>query len=918
MAVARGSRLGLLPYAVSQVFRGRRRTISSMIGIALTVAFLSGTFIAIDSSLRAVAEGRFAGLQADFVLNVLTNRTQELADELRAIPGILSAAPFNLLYLPSIGRWGETPTSGVQALAVDPDHLPGVFDGTQVQGTMELPRGSAVLSDIVALEAGAVVGDVVFVEGLSYNATSGTSEPRFVNLTIEGIVTIPSGWEPPLFSAGGVPSDRFIAVHIRDGTWLSSELFGQEIDGATFEILVDRNLVLNPYDVVWSQRNLARIGSEIRLVAAPYGETTLYDLVSPIVAGLDVVLPLFRTVYVLLSIPLIILGISLGAVGVDLGHSERRRELAVLKTRGATGSQVWRVLAMESVIVGCLAAILGLIAGVGISRLVAPFVTFFVLAIPRLEDLVFSPGTLALSAAFGVSLAFAATYRSAKRASRLPIVETLRHYSPHEATVRYRPTLDVILVAVGVGTYVLDLTAFLVGPSLLGVLAGPLFFVMLPFAPFLLLIGLTRLLTRATPRFYQAAARLLRPFARNLHHLISQNLRRNPRRASNIALLIALGLAFGIFVLSLTSSFIVREVRILRASIGADMAGLSPIGDETFEDNVTRVAGVAAVTSILPIPALLSLSPPTYSRPDLFALDPGTFFATTAPEPWYFLDGDPGPAQRVLSTAGEVLVSEGFMEDAFLEVRDPLRLVYSDQEGDYLDVTIGGVVRGLPGVSSYADVLPRAVYGSRETFAPILSALTSAGTSPRPAFLVDLNPEADWRAAKEAIVLLGASDVRVYEEERATASRNPAARNMLGFFSVELAFVLVILTAGLALTTYAASLDREVEFAAIIARGASGWQAAALLLGEALSIVVVGGLVGFGAGVAALYGGARVFGAGPGGEAFEPLVPFPFVVPLEALLLVGVTFLVMVFASLLVSWRIARMDVPRVLKLRAG
>jgi len=266
---------------------------------------------------------------------------------------------------------------------VDPDHLPGVFDGTQVQGTMELPRGSAVLSDIVALEAGAVVGDVVFVEGLSYNATSGTSEPRFVNLTIEGIVTIPSGWEPPLFSAGGVPSDRFIAVHIRDGTWLSSELFGQEIDGATFEILVDRNLVLNPYDVVWSQRNLARIGSEIRLVAAPYGETTLYDLVSPIVAGLDVVLPLFRTVYVLLSIPLIILGISLGAVGVDLGHSERRRELAVLKTRGATGSQVWRVLAMESVIVGCLAAILGLIAGVGISRLVAPFVTFFVLAIPR-------------------------------------------------------------------------------------------------------------------------------------------------------------------------------------------------------------------------------------------------------------------------------------------------------------------------------------------------------------------------------------------------------------------------------------------------------------------------------------------------------------------------------------------------------
>jgi len=47
-------------------------------------------------------------------------------------------------------------------------------------------------------------------------------------------------------------------------------------------------------------------------------------------------------------------------------------------------------------------------------------------------------------------------------------------------------------------------------------------------------------------------------------------------------------------------------------------------------------------------------------------------------------------------------------------------------------------------------------------------------------------------------------------------------------------------------------------------------------------------------------------------------VPFPFVVPLEALSVVGLAFLVMFLASLAVAWRIARMDVPRVLRLRAG
>ncbi len=104
----------------------------------------------------------------------------------------------------------------------------------------------------------------------------------------------------------------------------------------------------------------------------------------------------------------------------------------------------------------------------------------------------------------------------------------------------------------------------------------------------------------------------------------------------------------------------------------------------------------------------------------------------------------------------------------------------------------------------------------------------------------------------------------------------------------------------------------------MIARGASGWQAATILLGEAFSILVIGTLVGLGTGALAAYGGARILGPGPGGEAYAPLVPFPFVVPLEALSVVGLAFLVMFLASLAVAWRIARMDVPRVLRLRAG
>lgn len=102
-----------------------------------------------------------------------------------------------------------------------------------------------------------------------------------------------------------------------------------------------------------------------------------------------------------------------------------------------------------------------------------------------------------------------------------------------------------------------------------------------------------------------------------------------------------------------------------------------------------------------------------------------------------------------------------------------------------------------------------------------------------------------------------------------------------------------------------------------MARGASGWHAATILLGESFSILVIGSLVGIGAGVVASFGGTQLFAAGPPGSD-ESLVPYPFVVPAEVALLVVLAFAVMLVASLFVSWRIARMDVARVLKLRGG
>src|SRR2546427_12804965 len=85
-------------------------------------------------------------------------------------------------------------------------------------------------------------------------------------------------------------------------------------------------------------------------------------------------------------------------------------------------------------------------------------------------------------------------------------------------------------------------------------LIGALFFILLPFTPIFLIVGTTRLLTRSTGRVYEWTARVCKLLAKNLYYVISKNLRRNRRRSAYVAVIMALGIAFRMFILVAFSS----------------------------------------------------------------------------------------------------------------------------------------------------------------------------------------------------------------------------------------------------------------------------------------------------------------------------------------------------------------------------
>lgn len=941
--------MSLLRYAASGILRNRRRTFSSVLGVLLAVTFIAGTFIAIDSSARATLDATLRSIQGDFNYygsplaggSVPQSNGTDLRDALAAVPGITDVSVYRYInsYTGSMAIYNPSSENNYtnyfgSLLAVDPAHLPYSYRDIAVSGSMNLPNGTLAVDSQTASSLQAKVGDSLVLMSQTWN---GTGTRNFtVPFTLGAIVTFPAPSYP--YYIGPYPGfyGTNVAVNLRDMASITnrlnlSQMYPSQVQG---EIWVNRSRFVNPYDNQATTFQLTRLGRQLNQVLTQTGYSGFVnDNISPALAAFSVTLLIQRVQYLLLSFPVILLGLYLGAVGVDLGHAERRRELGVLKTRGASRRQIALLLISESVLGGLVATVLGLLFGLGLSRILIGAVTPFGAAADY-STVNLTPDTILIVAILSTIFMALVSYRSARRTASLPIIETLRYYAPGETKIHYSPVADIALIGYSVLVYAMFFYVSSSPGNLFILMIGSLLVITLPITPILLIIGSVRLMTRSTGRVYEWTARLIRPFARNLEYIVSRNLSRNPRRSSNIAIIIALGLAFGIFVVSSLGSQQAMQQQTLRANIGADMAVGVPSNSRTnatattasFEANLTNISGIVKFTHTLPL--WITVSPTTnYGSAIVYAIDPSTYFSVAQPAAFNFENpGNPAGAQQVLSTDGQVLITGNFATHAALQIGDPLLLsttIYTNNTSQLVSVPVhvGGIVRFLPGTFngyfSGSVSAPDEVYGSFTTLGKLVDAQYGGGpVYGGDRFLVSLKPGVDWKTVKADVLALGTTDVQVYEEQLAQINNNAFLGSFLGFIRMEIAFIVVILTAGLALIIYAASLERTVEFAGITARGSSGWQTAGLLIGEAFSIMLIGVIMGFAVGVLTGYLSVSITTPSFGGG--ESIVPNVFVFPLDGLILLALAPVAMLGTTVLVAWRIARMNVARVLKMRGG
>ncbi len=275
--------------------------------------------------------------------------------------------------------------------------------------------------------------------------------------------------------------------------------------------------------------------------------------------------------------------------------AQRTRELATLRTLGATGRQVRRSVLLEAFAIGLLASVVGLFLGLGLAKGLNSLFHHLGIDLPQAAT-VFATRTVIVSLLVGVGITMLAALRPAARATRVPPIAAVREGAllPTSRFARFNTpaalgVLGGAVVLMLVGLFVSSLSTGLrllaIGLGAVGVFVGVAMLAKTLVPP------LAKALGWPATRIGGTAGRLARG-----------NAMRNPTRTASTASALMIGLALVTLVSVLAAGLKTTFEGSVNELFHADYAltatnNFSPVSTASAEA-VARVPGVQVVSGV--------------------------------------------------------------------------------------------------------------------------------------------------------------------------------------------------------------------------------------------------------------------------------------------------------------------------------
>jgi putative ABC transport system permease protein len=541
-----------------------------------------------------------------------------------------------------------------------------------------------------------------------------------------------------------------------------------------------------------------------------------------------------RVLFLFLGVPGVVLAILVTLAVAASGSDRRRREQALLRTRGASLLQVMRLAGAEAAAIGVVATVLGLaLAGTT------------AIAWWHLANLGIALLWFALAAAVGLVLAIAAFVVPAWRDATLSTVSAARIDASQQSIPLWQRLYvdlafiimgaiafwsaakrgyEIVLAPEGIAQTSVHYEAFL-APLCLWIGLG------------LLSVRLSRLVLGSGRRAVEVA---IAPISHSLSPLVAASLSRQRGRIARGVALVALAFAFA------TATAIFNTTYNAQSRVDAELTN----GADVTVTGTSAHPAAALLQELRILPGVFTAEPMMHrfayvgsDLQDIFGINPAHIGKATTLSNAYFANNDAAKTLALLAeTPDGILVSQETVNDFQLQSGDRLNLRLQnaiDHQYHVVPFRFLGVAREFPTAPKDSFLVANANYIAERTgsdAAEVVLLRTSASA------------EKVAAAARRLTTPMSGLKVTTLGDTQAIISSSLTAIDLRGLTTLELGFSVLMIASVTGLILALGLAERQRSFTILSALGAGPAQLGVFLWSEGLIVVIGGAMFGIIAG----------------------------------------------------------------------
>ncbi|GAC1608265.1 MAG: hypothetical protein NVS3B26_04470 [Mycobacteriales bacterium] len=796
-------------YVLQSLRRRPWETLAATVAVALTVAFLAslGSFVSqTGSKLTLRAAGR---VPVDWQVQTTPGIDPAVATKaLQTVQGLTAYRAVDYARVPglqSVSAAGTRTTGAAYVVSLPADYA--TFAPSEIRPLVGASSG-VVLQQQTASSLAAAPGATVTVLGSRRS------------VTVAGVVDLPNA--DSFFQVVGAPAGSGASAPPDNVLIVPPSMFRALVPGTTVihQLHVRLDHTTLPSDPARAADEVTQRANHY-VATVPGGALVGDDLgVSLSAAREDAIFA--RLLVLLLGIPGLVLSGAVTALVISLRNDRQRRDLALLRLRGATPRRAGTLLGLTALFDGAFGAIVG--AG---GALLA-------------NDLALGPGAqlsqswLITAATTGIVLALVTELAPVARLLRgrsATVQDGATQLSATRNPFGLRLGLDVVLLA---GSAVVFWLTSRGGYQVVVVPEGvPVVSVNYAalLAPALAWPGMALLIWRITSlvlnrRVRQARTDTTGSMTDLRRHVLRRRRRLVARGATGLAVAVAVAISAAVFTTTYD-----RQARVDTAlTVGSDVAvTVAPDSAVSLDPAIAAVPGTTHVEKVSH--RLVYVGP---DLQDIYGIDPATI-GKAAPLQDAFTPGSSVHAllQKLARTPDGALLSQETLHDYQLHTGDLVMLRLKNASGAYATVPfhVVGVVTEFATAPRDSFVLANRGYLTKVTGLSAVQTLLVRTDSPK-------------QVASRIHPPVGALVNDITNPRVAVPSASGlAAGSLSGLASLTLAFGLLLAAASAGLVLIVGAAQRRRSLVALAVLGASAKQRAGFLWTEARAIVFAG-LVG--------------------------------------------------------------------------